>query len=208
MVLLKNMYVNASLNREIISVNSKSAGPEERGTWLYAFDRSMRILPVRSAHPNQYLFFHIYQGYHNKPLKEPPTRLGDFLEGETYGYLIDFLEEEAVRYRVYVQTTSTGYPTGAFPKAILNEHSIDVAILAMDCMTRKMKGKPSIIDFLNPKQIFVCHYENFFRSKEKFPKEGLKVNLDKVLTYIKSQDLHYVVPAQESRYAFNPKHLL
>ena len=196
------MYANAKLNRRIVSVNNKAASHQENGTWIHTPDRTMRMLPVRSGHPNQYLFFHIYQGYHKIPLKEQPKRLGQFLEGETYGFLIDFLEEERIQYRLYVQTTSTGYPIGTFPQATLDEHPIDVAIVAMDCMTQKMRGNPSIIDFLSPKMTFVCHYENFFRSKDTFPKEGMKVNLKKVLKYIESQDLRYVIPRQESRYRF------
>ncbi|MBM74625.1 MAG: hypothetical protein CMK59_04420 [Proteobacteria bacterium] len=199
---LKNMYANANLDQNIISVNNKAAHSTNKGDWTYTKDRSLRVLPIRSEHPNQYLFFHIYQGHHTAPLKDPPKRLGEFLEGETYGYLIDFLENDSVQYRVYIQTTSTGFPTGNFPQIILEEHNIDVAILAMDCITKKIKGKPSIIDFLNPKMIFVCHYENFFRSKDVHPKEGLKVNLKKVKKYIEKQDLRYIIPSQESRYVF------
>ncbi len=200
---LAHMYANSPLNRPIQPVNKLAATAQQTGSWLYSTDKDLRILPIRSGHPNQYLFFHLYEGYYDTDLPSPPVRIGDFLEGETFAYLIDFLADDHIKYRLYIQTTSTGFPIGTFPRELLEERSVDVAILAMDCATRKLKGQPSVIEFLKPKEVFVCHYEDFFRSKEKPPREGVKVNLYKLLRQLENETSpSYRIPAQESRYLF------
>ena len=97
-----------------------------------------------------------------------------YQEGLTFAFLIDFIGDNRIQRRVYIQTTSTGFPMGSFPKSILKEHPIDVALLSMDSANIAMNNKYSILDFLNPNITFFCHYENFFSPKRQRTKGNRK----------------------------------
>ena len=109
---------------------------------------------------------------------------GPFATGSGTRFLVDFFDaDHTLRKRVYVQTSSRGYPSGAFPQNILDEHPVDVALLGMDSANTKYQGEPSIIDFLNARHVVFCHWEDFFRHKKQPPKARVKANLPKLKQY-------------------------
>ena len=57
---LMHTYAASNLPRPIIPVNQHLAAPKRHGTWLSIPEKHIRILPIQSGHPNQYLFFHLY----------------------------------------------------------------------------------------------------------------------------------------------------
>jgi hypothetical protein len=117
-----------------------------------------------------------------------PTKVHHYQEGVTFAFLLDFLDEEGNPLnRIYIQTSSTGLPMGAFPKSVLDEKSIDVACLAMDCANKKMEGVHSVIDEYPATHTFFCHYEDFFRTKEQVPREIVKVDLPAAQEYFQDQ---------------------
>jgi hypothetical protein len=166
----------------------------------------MRILPIRSNHPTQYLFLHLFTEKLSEDRKTPPTRASDYQEGITIAYLVDFLHPQTkeIQSRVYIQTSSTGYPAGYFPASVLEEKSVDVAILAMDCANIKAAGtEKSIVDFLSPSSVMFCHWEDFFRSKNKEPKEIVRVNLAKLKESLPSTaERRYIFPYWDRKYIF------
>ena len=105
------------------------------------------------------------------------------------GFLVDYLAADgSVERRIYVQTSSTGYPAGFFPEKVLQEHPVDVALLAMDCANLQMDKASTVIDFLQPKSVFFCHWENFFRRKDQAPREIVKVDLPKARRFFQGAD--------------------
>ena len=113
----------------------------------------------------------------------------------TFAYLLDFLDDTGGPvHRTYIQTSSTGLPMGAFPSSILEEKSIDVACVAMDCANLKMAGEHTVLDAYPATHTFFCHYEDFFRSKEQIPKEIVKVDLPKTKVFfdqIEGRNFHF-----------------
>ena len=104
--------------------------------------------------------------------------------------------------RVYVQTSSTGYPAGFAPPAVFAERPIDVALLPMDCANLKYEGKtPNLIDTLAPKTVFFCHWEDFFEPKSGVPKEIMKVDLPELKAFYRSTArTRYIFPYWNSRF--------
>jgi L-ascorbate metabolism protein UlaG (beta-lactamase superfamily) len=204
---LNHTYAASKLPRPIVPVNEMLATEKENGTWIPIPEQNMRILPIRSNHPTQYLFLHLFTEKLNEDRRTPPIRASDYQEGITIAYLVDFLhpQTQEVQCRVYIQTSSTGYPAGYFPPSILEEKSVDVAVLAMDCANIKAAGtEQSIIDFLSPSSIVFCHWEDFFRTKDKEPKEIVRVNLAKLKESLPSTpNRRYVFPYWDRSYIFS-----
>jgi len=202
---LKHTYAVSNLPRPIIPVNEQLASQNTHGTWSYILEKNIRILPIQSGHPTQYLFFHLYTEKRTIDRRTLPTRSDDYQEGITIAYLVDFLDPQTgdIQARVYIQTSSTGFPTGSFPKDILDEHPVQVAILGMDCANIKVKNKPSIIDFLNPSAVVFCHWEDFFRPKTKEPKSIVRVDMHKLKEALPStEERTYIFPYWDRTYVF------
>tara|TARA_Y100001934_G_scaffold276162_1_gene372107 strand:+ start:530 stop:1453 length:924 start_codon:yes stop_codon:yes gene_type:complete len=201
---LRHIFAKSQLPRPIITLNDRLTAPRQIGPWFYNDARSLRLLPIRSAHPNQWLCFHLYKEQLHEDLGAPPRVVSDYQEGITMAFLVDFLHKEEPVKRVYIQTSSTGYPAGFFPESILSECPVDVALLAMDCANIKRQGsKPSIIDFLDPKHVIFCHWEDFFRPKSGVPKEIVKVDLPDLKRFFAGQkDRNYLFPYWNSRFVF------
>ena len=197
---LRHCFAASMLPRPLVDVTADAATLETPGRRHAAAGGRIRVLPVQSAHPDQYLFFHLFKGSLKEDRKSPPTRIHHYKEGASLAYLVDFMGPAGnIQHRVYVNTTSTGWPAGYFQQEILEEHPVDAAILAMDCAHVAEKGGVSIIDFLKPSKILFCHWEDFFRSKTKPPREGVKVDLPKTKKILEqSLEAEVLFPAWDS----------
>ena len=190
-------------------VNTQLATPERAGVWQTIADGRVRILPIASGHPNNSAFVHLWQDRLTTDRTEAPTRAVHFQEGETLAWLVDFLDGDTIAHRVYIQTSSRGWPDGFFPAELLNEREVDVALLAMDCANIEASGRDSIIDFLQPETVIFCHWERFFRPKSRTPREIVKVNLPKLHRWFEADpraawrfpgwDTHYTFPDPGSK---------
>ena len=200
---LVHQYAASPLPRPQVGVDDHVATVSRRGRAYTVAGGRIRILPILSGHPPQYLFVHLYRRHLKRDARRPPTRAGHFQEGLTLAWMIDFMDGERVANRVYVQTSSTGWPAGWVPQSVLDEHPVDLAVLAMDCARIKARGDRSIIDFLAPKRVLFCHYEDFFRPKSRPPREGVKVNLQKLRSALVSTDeTQYLFPARDETFVF------
>ena len=199
---MKHTFAPNLLERDIIDVNSYVTSHSKMGQWFEHPSGKIRILPILSEHPNQYLFFHLFTKSLTKDRDSIPSRAHHYQEGLTFAFLIDFLgNHKKIQRRIYLQTTSTGFPKGFFPAEVLEEHPVDVALLSMDCANLSMSGKYSILDFVPSPYVFFCHYENFFRSKDKIPKEIVKVDLSQSRAFFKNtSQTRYFFPAFDSTF--------
>ena len=202
---LFHTYATSDLPRPIVTVNEHVATPEKKGSWIYIPEQHIRILPILSDHPTQYLFIHLFTEKLTADRESPPERAGDFQEGITIAYLVDFLHPEtgAIQCRTYIQTSSTGYPAGYFPAEIRDQHPVSVAVLAMDCANKLAKGEKSIADFLQPSAVVFCHWEDFFRPKTEAPKEIVRVDLHQLRKRLPSTaEREYIFPFWDRKYVF------
>jgi L-ascorbate metabolism protein UlaG (beta-lactamase superfamily) len=173
-----HIYSPESLPRRLTVVNDVLATRTQPGTWQPAAAGRMRVLSIRSGHPDNVPGIHVY----HRPLRQdrptPATRASHYQEGLTLAFLVDWLDPDGqVAFRVYVQTSSVGPPLGLAPQALLDEHPVDVALLAMDCANFLARDQPNVLDHIDPRMVVFCHWGNFFRSKDQEPREIVKVNL-------------------------------
>jgi L-ascorbate metabolism protein UlaG (beta-lactamase superfamily) len=186
-------------------MNPHVATPDQPGRWFSAAGGRIRVLPIASGHPNNYAFIHLFTERLREDRSAPPTHSSHFQEGITLAFLVDLMDDDGqtIVHRIYVETSSRGWPDGFFPQSILDAHGVDVALLAMDCANIESRGGDSIIDYLQPTTVLFCHWENFFRTKDQAPREIVKVNLSRSKRWFENDPrLDYVFPYWDSRYFF------
>ncbi|NCG17811.1 MAG: hypothetical protein GWP91_02210 [Rhodobacterales bacterium] len=195
-----HQYAPEPVGRPFVSAEAHLATADVPGAWIQL--DGIRVLPVLSGHPPQWLFFHLYRKSLDKPSKHAPRRAGDFQEGTTLAFIIDWLDDQGKpTHRVFVQTSSTGLPAGRPPPQVLTERSVDVALLSMDNANFLADGKHNLIDVLDPPAVVFCHWENFFRDKTRPPREIVKVNLPKIRATL-PDDRQYLIPEWDAVYRF------
>ena len=190
---------------DIQVMNSHLATPDSPGRWFSTGGGRIRILPIASGHPNNYAFIHLFTDRLRADRTTPPTHSSHFQEGITLAFLVDLLEAdgETVVHRIYIETSSRGWPDGFFPSELLEDRGVDVALLAMDCANIEARGRDSIIDFIEPSTVLFCHWENFFRTKEEAPREIVKVDLPRLKKWFEDDPRSdYVFPYWDTRYFF------
>ena len=196
-------FAPSGIARPMVGLNETLTTPDHQGKWWMHPSKKLRVLPILSAHPKQYLFIHLFRDVLEQDRATPPEQLNDYQEGITLAFLVDYLDDTgAVERRVYIQTSSTGYPAGFFPKEILAERPVDVALLAMDCANLEMQDRNTILDFLEAPVVLFCHWEDFFRRKDQTPREIVKVNLPKARRYFQNTETTtYLFPGFDSTFA-------
>ena len=195
-------FAPVNLPRPITPVGTLVGNAERAGTWVDIADGRARVMALESGHPNQWLFFHLWKRRLDAPRRRAPKKAAHFQEGETYAFLVDFFEDAgSISHRVYIQTSSTGLPAGAVPPGVLDEHPVDVALLPMDVANYMAEGRTTVQDQLQAPLVVFCHWENFFRSRDKSPREIVKVDLRRLREIIvDTEEVRYVFPAWDSRY--------
>ncbi len=119
------------------------------------------------------------------PLRRFPFDKGDTRHGAT-GLTIDF------------------YGVTCFRLAWNNT----AVLLGMGCANIEASGTPSIIDFIEPKTVLFCHWENFFRHKGLPPREIVKVDMAPLKKdFDANERFDYRFPGWDTRHFFaDPPH--
>lgn len=154
---------------ELVNAGEIKANLFKAGTWVYAHVNSVRMMPIKSAHLPHIFGLHLYEGaYEEDTLASFPVKGKKFKQDETLAYLIDFLDENLKpEKRIYFSSSAVASINGLIPLEVLNEKEVDVAILSV-ALVQNAKGYPeSIVKYIKPKEVIFCHWENFFRDRNK-----------------------------------------
>jgi len=148
----------------------------------------IRVYPVVNAHAPHTRFFGMsIKFFRGKAKKDQwPKKLAGFKEGQTYAYLIDFLDDQAnISFRIYVQTSSSNSPNGFIPAALKTEHPIDVAVLGAASYKYVKTYPQELIRHLQPRHVVVVHWENFFWSLDKLKKQPSAVPFNNIHKFVR-----------------------
>jgi len=162
----------SQLTQPFVNATHLMADSTTEGTWIYAHDSSSRVMPIIGKHPAHFWGITLFKGPYCSDLRRLPRSAKRWKQGQTIVYLIDFLEHDkrTVAHRIYFQSSPAGPPYGFFPQALLNNRRVDLAIVSISIKDKKGRHPEAIIDFLNPKTVLFCHWEDFFRKKTEQPK--------------------------------------
>lgn len=145
-----------------VDVVERPGDQETVGEWMH-YGSGVRIMALRSKHAPHFDGYTLYQGKLTRPLTAPPRNATEWLDGETYAFLIDFLDDAAaVAFRVYYQDAVVAPPRGFAPDALIGEHPVDVAIFVPATFDQVDWHPEAFVENLKPKRVLLGHWEDFF----------------------------------------------
>lgn len=140
----------------------------------------VRITTFPSDHAPHFLGHKFMSGEVDNPLVTPPTHAGEYVEGQTLVYFIDFLNDQnRILWRVFVNSAASS-PDGA--KALerhrdfLQEHPTNVAILCVPGWDKVDDYPNAILRLVDPDNVVLSHYDDFgspYKNGEN-PKNGMR----------------------------------
>jgi hypothetical protein len=145
-----------------VDVVNDSAGDQETvGAWLrYG---GARVMPLRSKHAPHFDGYTLYQGTVERPLERAPRNATEWLDGQTFAFLIDFLDSDgSIAFRIYYQDAVVAAPFGFAPDQLIAEHPVDVAIFVPATFDQVDWHPEAFVENLRPKRVLLGHWEDFF----------------------------------------------
>lgn len=144
-------------------VNDSAATQVTPGRWLRYGDR-VRVLPLATKHAPHFEGYTLYQGHRDRPLESEPRRADQWVDGDSFSYLVDFLAPDgSVAFRIYYQDAVSAAPAGFAPEARIAEHPVDVAIFVPATFDQVDWHPEAFVENLRPARVLLGHWENFFQ---------------------------------------------
>jgi len=145
-------------------VDDHVADRDAPGRWM-ELGPGLRVLPLRSLHAPHFEGVTLYQGTTDEPLTEEPRWASEWLDGETYAFLVDFLDPDgSVAFRIYYQDAVVQAPLGLAPEALIAERPVDAAILVPATFDQVDWHPEAFVENLRPRWVLLGHWEDFFRA--------------------------------------------
>ncbi len=170
-----NTLLAALKSNEVQSVQEKPIGDSTKaGKWWYVSNNRIRFMALKSEHAPVVLHLKFFEGNYDQPLSELPRRASGWVEGQTLGYLIDFLNTDGkVDFRIHYQDAASTHPLGFPPPLdqLQDARSVDLAIICMPGFDQVEEFPEQIVNRLKPRYALVIHWENFFRRLPDDPKD-------------------------------------
>jgi L-ascorbate metabolism protein UlaG (beta-lactamase superfamily) len=146
-----------------IDLVDDSAGDQRAaGRWL-RYGRYVRVMALRSWHAPHFAGYTLYRGTQDTPRATEPEWATEWVDGETYAYLIDFMESaDSVAFRIYYQDAVAAAPAGLAPDPVIAERRVDVAVLVPATFDQVDWHPEAWIENLDPRWVLLGHWEDFF----------------------------------------------
>ena len=170
-------YINRNSGRSITYVGSLTARNILLGFKPSALDfviaeqrpsmikGKVRVTALPSDHAPHFFGHTFMAGDVVSPMTTVPSRVGQYLEGQTLVYLVDFLDDqERVVWRIFINgaaNSATGAEALRNHQSLLNEHRINVAILCVPGWNKVDDYPDTLLRLLRPENIVLSHYDDF-----------------------------------------------
>lgn len=148
---------------ERVDVVDDSAGDVRTvGRWL-RYGPGVRVMALRSRHGPHFEGYTLYRGTQDTPRTSEPSLATEWLEGETYAFLIDFMASpDSVAFRVYYQDAVAAPPAALAPEALIAERSVDVAVFIPATFDQVDWHPEALVENLDPRFVLLGHWEDFW----------------------------------------------
>ena len=159
---------------EIVNdVAAKAAG--EPGQWLYDEQRKARVMAIRSEHSPHFMGIKFLQGTYDKDLPSLPWDAHAWLEGQTYAWLIDFLDDDGKPvYRVHYQDAACNADMGLPPK-LADGKRVDLSLQTVGAYQEVDDYPEALVKELKPRVSILGHWEDFFGNNPEGPHKGVRL---------------------------------
>ena len=162
----KHLLAYYAMQQPIVVVNDSMGTEHALGEWHYSVDSTMRTMAFKSLHPPHIAGINFLKKRYNEDLVAEPTLVSDWQEGQTLSFMVDWLEDSAVTYRMFFMSSMAKFPFGLFPKNLLDDHGIDDLFIGSSGTTEYASYPGPVVELCKPKRIFLIHWENFLRRKD------------------------------------------
>lgn len=153
------------LKERLIAVDGMAGDHERAGEWIHLPEGRIRFMPLASGHAPHLLGIQLFRGEQETPADRLPRSAGEWVEGQTLAYLIDFLGPEGdVVFRVHYQDAASDPPDG-FPPPLDDGVPVDLAILCPPGFQQVEHYPEGILERVGPSLVLLGHWEDFFRSR-------------------------------------------
>lgn len=152
------------------NIEKKSGTVDTKGEWIYLNGGSIRVMPIITEHAPQFnklVSICLYWGQ-GVPIKTyesdvSQSRVTDWKVGDTYAYLIDFMNKDEIDFRIYLLSSSSSPPMGFVHEDVLNEHKVNLAILGAASFDNVENYPQGILNHLKPEKLLITHWEDLFK---------------------------------------------
>ena len=137
---------------------------------------TINVYPILADHNPHFNNIKFFSGSKTTPLqsfRDPSgrTSVNDWLEGNTFSFLIDYLQPDGnIDLRLFIQSSSCNPPAGIPPPALLKDRPVDIAFLGLASFHFSPDYPCTLLEAIQPKEIVWIHWEDFFRKYSKEPK--------------------------------------
>lgn len=141
--------------------------------WIYSEDKIFRIHPILSQHLPHVGNKVLFSGVNPTPLDKTPGPVWQWLEGGSYSYMIDVLDENEIVSRFLIVSGKLPDEALEIINDLQKERRID--IMFSPYFDKELSNEPFITSYqvLKPKEVIFHHWNNFFKNPEK-PLQKLK----------------------------------
>ncbi len=154
------------------------------GQWHRYAGGKVRVMALHSEHGNHVGPIKLYGGHQPRPLDHLPHFAYGWVEGQTFAFLIDFMEGDRPVFRIHVQDAASQPPLGFVPRSLLAERRVDLAILTAGGFSQARDYPEGLLRDLEPRHVMIGHWEDFFRGPDEEPLVVRLTDMDELLTRI------------------------
>jgi hypothetical protein len=136
---------------------------------------TVRVYPILAHHNPHFRNIKFFSGEQPKPVHDlvspfGRTRANLWLEGNTFSFLIDFVDSSNdIQFRMFIQSSSCDPPWG-IPPDVLLEKSVDIGFVGVASYAFSPDYPCALLSALRARQIMWVHWEDFFRKYTRSPK--------------------------------------
>ena len=142
----------------------------------------VRVAAIRSEHSaqaalklgGQRIPFHLWRGKRfHADARELPRSASEWAEGSVLAFVVDFMDKDRIRFRVYYQDSGANEPLGLIPDSLKEGRNVDLAILCLGGAYQRLNDHPgAVIRDTQPRHILLTHWEDFFVTQDAYCSKG------------------------------------
>jgi len=134
----------------------------------------VNVYPILADHNPHLKHIKAFDGDITQPVAKfdayGKTAANTWLEGNTFSFVIDYLDRQNnIELRLFIQSSSCN-PMYGIPPPTLPKHAVDIALLGVASYDASPEYPKVLLDSLKPSKVVWIHWEDFFRKYTKEPK--------------------------------------
>lgn len=151
---------------QIEELNAIAGNWRHVGKWIPIGD-SIRVMALHSEHAPHFMGMKFLTGHLDAPLGHRPEKASDWVEGQTFTFIIDLLDRDASGamvpvFRMHYRDSASNPPWGFHPP-LPDDKRVDVAMICAASFPQVKDYPEALVRDLQPRYVVIDHWENFFR---------------------------------------------